>query len=64
MTPPRDTHEAINSVEVIANLAYLIQLDPADAAAAKVSAAQIEQHAVALGTYIRTLSREAKEVGI
>ena len=62
MVSTRVAHEAMNYVETITGLSYLIQVqseDPEVHAYAK----QIEELTLALGAFLRSVNRELKETG-
>ena len=62
MVSTRVSHEAMNFVETIAGLAYLIRTDPTDPAV-EAHATLIEERALALGQFLRSVTRELKETG-
>lgn len=63
MVSTRVATEAMNYVETIADLAYMIRANPTDAAVTS-HASQIEERALALGQFLRSVTRELQEVGM
>lgn len=63
MVSTRVATEAMNYVETIAELAYIIRANPTDAAVSS-HAAQIEERALALGQFLRSVTRELQQVGM
>ena len=62
MVSTRVAHEAMNYVDTITGLSYLIQTqseDPEVHAYAK----QIEERTLALGAFLRSVTRELKQAG-
>ena len=63
MVSTRVATEAMNYVETIADLAYLI-LNETNDPNARSRAAQIEEHTLALGRFLRSVTRDLKESGL
>jgi hypothetical protein len=57
------SHIALNHVEVIANLAYLIGIESEHPETVKAHAADLEKEAITLGQFLRSVTRELKESG-
>lgn len=62
MVSTRVSVEAMNYIEAITNLAYLIRIDASDLNI-KARAAEIEEHTLALGRFLRSVTRDLKESG-
>lgn len=62
MVSTRVSHEAMDYIETITNLAYLIRNETSDPNA-RSRAAEIEEHTLALGKFLRSVTRDLKESG-
>lgn len=62
MVSDRVAHEALNYIETIAGLSYLIRTQTADAEV-NAYAQQIEEQSLALGMLLRSVTRQLKDAG-